>query len=66
MLDEQKMKTRGGEAITSGDRVGKVFVALSDGMRLCLICEGVFTRQAAAEHARTVCYPLERDSGMGK
>jgi hypothetical protein len=34
-----------------------VFVALRDNMRRCLVCERVFTRQAAAEHALTPCYP---------
>ena len=57
MLDEQKMKTRGGETITDDERVGKVFVTLRDGMRRCLVCERLFTRQAAAEHTLTPCYP---------
>jgi hypothetical protein len=36
--------------------IGKIFVALSQDMRRCLICDGVFTRQGAAEHAVTPCY----------
>ncbi len=44
-----------GAAATSADEIGKVFVALDQGMRQCLICEGVFTQQAAAEHANIVC-----------
>jgi len=35
------------------DRIGKVFYVLGQGMRQCLICDGVFTGQAAAEHAGT-------------
>jgi hypothetical protein len=42
---------------TSVDVVGKVFVTLSQKMRECLICGGVFTRQGSAEHATTVCCP---------
>ena len=45
-----------GAAGTSTDRVGKVFVALAHDMRKCLICDGVFTRQGAAEHAGVVCH----------
>ncbi len=36
--------------------IGKLFVALSQNMRQCLICDGVFTTQGAAEHARGVCH----------
>ena len=37
------------------DRTGKVFAIIGNGMRLCLICEGVFARQSAREHARVPC-----------
>ena len=37
--------------------IGKIFVALSQDKRRCLICDGVFTKQGAAEHAHVVCYP---------
>lgn len=46
----------GGEIPTITDQVGKVFVVVQ-GMRRCLICEGMFTRQAAAKHAMTICAP---------
>jgi hypothetical protein len=39
--------------------VGKIFVALSQDMRRCLICGGVFTTQGAAAHAGTICHPSE-------
>jgi hypothetical protein len=35
----------------------KLFSVLAEGMRRCLICEGMFSRRAAAEHAKIVCYP---------
>jgi hypothetical protein len=44
------------EALTSADVVGKVFVAVSKDLRRCLVCDVVFTRQGAAEHAVTPCY----------
>ena len=36
--------------------VGKLFVVVN-GMRRCLICDRVFTREAAAEHAGITCFP---------
>ena len=42
--------------------IGKIFVALSQDMRRCLICDGVFTTQAAAAHAGTICCPSEGNS----
>jgi hypothetical protein len=44
--------------------VGKIFVALSQDMRRCLICDGVFTRQGAAAHVWAVCRPSEGNSGL--
>ena len=40
-----------------GDRIGKVFLVINQDLRQCLICDGVFPREAAAEHAGTVCFP---------
>jgi len=48
-------------AVTSTDQIGKVFIVVSQDVRRCLICDCVFTRQAAAEHAGTVCYPSDTD-----
>jgi hypothetical protein len=39
----------------------KVLIAV-DGMRLCLICEEIFTMQGAAVHATTQCYPRTKES----
>jgi hypothetical protein len=36
-----------------------VFLVVGRDVRQCLICEGVFTRQAASEHARVVCKQLQ-------
>jgi hypothetical protein len=40
---------------TRTDQIGKVFFALSQNRRECLICECVFTRKDAADHADTIC-----------
>ena len=40
--------------------IGKIFVALGQDMRQCLICDGVFTTQGAAAHATTVCCPASQ------
>ena len=42
------------------DKIGKVFLVVStDGLMLrrCLICDGVFTRQAASKHSTIPCTP---------
>jgi hypothetical protein len=41
----------------STDNVGKAFRVLNENLRLCLICDEVFTRREAAEHAERICYP---------
>jgi hypothetical protein len=44
------------EAVAQADRTGKVFF-VNQGMRKCLICERVFTREASAEHSMVACSP---------
>jgi len=39
----------------STDQIGKVFRAVSRDVRQCLVCEQLFTRQAASEHALVNC-----------
>ena len=39
------------------DRIGKVFILVSQGVPKCLVCEQFFTRRAAREHAMAVCMP---------
>lgn len=41
--------------------VGKVFVVVRR-MRRCLICDGLFTRTKAAEHALIACSPPTKES----
>ena len=48
----------------SVDVVGKVFIAVSQDVRRCLICESLFTRKGAALHTRTICRPSAGDSGF--
>ena len=42
------------------DQVGKVFRVLGRDMRLCLICDELFTRHAAASHGNTAYLPTQR------
>lgn len=42
--------------------IGKIFVALSQDMRQCLICDAVFTKGGAADHSATPCYPQIKES----
>jgi hypothetical protein len=44
------------------DKIGKVFRVLNENLRLCLICDDVFTRKGAAEHAQLACYPRTKES----
>ena len=44
------------------DQIGKIFIALGNGMRQCLICDGVFTKRGAAAHADAVCHPPKGNS----
>lgn len=52
--DEQTRRETGSPR---SDRVGKVFIVVSRDVRKCLICEQLFTRQAASEHAKAACHP---------
>jgi hypothetical protein len=48
----------------SDGMIGKIFVALSQDTRQCLICDGVFTWQGAAAHAGVACQPSIGNSGL--
>ena len=50
----------------SADVVGKVFIAVSQDVRRCLICESLFTRKSASEHTRIICHPPAGDSGFDR
>ena len=44
------------------DQVGKVFIAVGQRVRKCLVCEELFTRRASAEHSKVICYPAVPDA----
>ncbi len=44
-------------AAAADERVGKVFAVVSDDLRMCVICEQVFTRQGSFEHSKLPCHP---------
>ena len=47
------------------ERIGKVFVAVGRNVRQCLVCEQLFTRRAASEHAKAACHwVLGRKAGL--
>lgn len=59
--------TTGGRAVPmnqsrNDEVVGKIFVALSQDMRQCLICDSLFPTQGAADHSTTPCYPRIKES----
>ena len=61
--------TNGGRAVLmqqsrNDEVIGKIFVALSQDMRQCLICDGVFTKRGAAAHTGVACRPSEGNSGL--
>jgi len=43
--------------MTNDEQIGKVFRAVGRDVRQCVVCEQLFGRQAAAEHAEVNCYP---------
>jgi hypothetical protein len=48
------------------DRIGKVFIVFVNGTRRCLVCERLFTRDAAREHCDVPCDPVLPDSWLLK
>jgi len=43
--------------MANDEQIGKVFRAVASNLRQCLVCEQLFTRRAAAEHAKVNCCP---------
>ena len=39
------------------DRIGKVFIVVGRDVRKCLICDQLFSRRAASDHAKAACQP---------
>jgi hypothetical protein len=50
-------KTRRDTGSTRIDQVGKVFMVVGQRVRKCLVCEELFTRRSASEHATVPCMP---------
>jgi hypothetical protein len=48
------------------DQVGKVFIMFVNGTRRCLVCERLFTRNAAQAHAEVSCTPAVPHSWLLK
>jgi hypothetical protein len=48
-------KTRRETGSARSDQIGKVFLVVGQDVRRCLICEQLFTRRAASEHATVPC-----------
>jgi hypothetical protein len=46
----------------NSEQVGKVFLALAKDLRQCLVCDGLFTREAGAKHAGATCFPKRQSS----
>jgi hypothetical protein len=42
--------------VRTADQSGKVF-RVEQGMRRCMVCEELFTRETAAQHANVACWP---------
>jgi hypothetical protein len=43
------------------DQIGKVFIVFVNGTRRCLVCERLFTHEAARVHTKARCYPAVPD-----
>jgi len=50
-------KNERGAACPQTDQVGKVFIVVGQRVRKCLVCEELFTRRTASEHATVPCMP---------
>jgi hypothetical protein len=59
---QRQIVIRNTEDCASCATQSKVFRVLNENLRLCLICDEVFTRQGAAEHAHVACYPRTKES----
>jgi hypothetical protein len=47
--------------VRSADQSGKVF-RIERGMRRCMVCQELFTRDSPAEHANVACRPEKQPS----
>ena len=53
-------KNERGAVCARTDQVGKVFIVVGQRVRRCLVCEELFTRRTASEHATVPCMPGTR------
>jgi hypothetical protein len=58
---ERMMKAGISARVRSADQSGKVF-RIEHGARRCMVCEELFTRDSAAEHANVACRPEKQPS----
>ena len=64
-LDMTAGKTQRDAGSTPTDQIGKVFSVVGQDVRKCLVCEQLFTRRAASEHAKVACHwGSERKAGL--
>jgi hypothetical protein len=49
-------QTRLGADSTRADQIGKVFLVVGQDPRKCLVCEQLFSRRTASEHAKVGCH----------
>ena len=50
------MKTKYGSRANGTDKIGKLFVVRSHGLRECLVCGELFSQATAPAHAVVNCY----------
>ena len=39
------------------DQIGEALIVVGQDVRKCLMCDEIFSRQAACEHAQLLCHP---------
>ncbi len=58
-LDMTAGKTQRDAGSIHTERVGKLFLTVGQDVRRCLICERLFTRRTASEHAKAACHSVQ-------
>lgn len=48
------------------DRIGKPFLVMAGGVRQCLVCQQLFSREEAPRHSRVGCYPSEESTDANR
>jgi hypothetical protein len=39
------------------DNVGKVFIVVRCSLRMCVVCDALYTREASRIHSDEICFP---------